>query len=267
MAQISSLPVKTIATIGLIAKGLVYCLIGILVFMSAFEIGQQSGDDVDKEKAFNIIEQWPAGSWWLAVVVLGLFCYVLWRLMQAFLPSSNEESGFKNIFKRIRYFFSAIVYSSLAFLAGKKVFNSSEEKSGSSQTTMNDVMNMKNGDWIMGIAALVLAIVGVYQIYYSFSEAYKKHVSLNSVNTDMRKVLLKSGKIGYVARGIVWLILAWLFGKAWWHSNASEAGDTAKAFQFLESASYGSYLLGALGLGLLCYGIFNFIRARYETFE
>ncbi len=78
------------------------------------------------------------------------------------------------------------------------------------------------------------------------------------------ELLLKSGKIGYVARGIVWLIIAWLFSKAAWFSNASEAGDTAEAFRFLEEASYGSYLLGALGLGLLCYGIFNFIRAFYE---
>lgn len=160
-----------------------------------------------------------------------------------------------------------MVYLSFAFIAVKKVFNSLNKESGSSQNMLNGVLNMKNGDWIMGIAALVLALVGIYQIYYSFSEAYKKHVSLNSVSPDMRNVLLKSGKIGYVARGIVWLILAWLFGSASWHSNASEAGDTAKAFQFLENASFGSYLLGALGLGLLCYGLFNFIRARYETFE
>jgi hypothetical protein len=35
-------------------------------------------------------------------------------------------------------------------------------------------------------------------------------------------------------------------------------------FSAPNTASYGSYLLGALGLGLLCYGIFNFIRAFYE---
>jgi hypothetical protein len=123
------------------------------------------------------------------------------------------------------------------------------------------------GEWIMGAASLVLSFVGIYQIYYGYSEAYKKHVSLNSVNPDMRNLLLKSGKIGYVARGMVWLILAWLFAKAAWYSNASEAGDTAKAFHFLERASYGSYLLGTLGLGLFCYGLFNFIRAGYERFE
>ena len=81
------------------------------------------------------------------------------------------------------------------------------------------------------------------------------------------KVLLIAGKTGYVARGIVWLIIGWMFSKAAIHSNSSEAGDTSKAFSFLQSGSYGSYLLGAVALGLIFYGILNFIRARHERFN
>ncbi len=265
--NVSSSFISIIAKIGLISKGLVYGLIGVLVIMSAFEIGSQSGTDVNKEQTFDLIQQWPAGSWWLGVVAVGLFCYVVWRLMQAFMAPNNKDGGFNEVFKRARYLFSALVYSSLAFLAAKKVLHNPDNKSSSSQNMMNEVMSMNMGEWIMGAASLVLSFVGIYQIYYGYSEAYKKHVSLNSVNPDMRNLLLKSGKIGYVARGMVWLILAWLFAKAAWYSNASEAGDTAKAFHFLERASYGSYLLGTLGLGLFCYGLFNFIRAGYERFE
>jgi hypothetical protein len=76
-----------------------------------------------------------------------------------------------------------------------------------------------------------------------------------------------AGKLGYVARGIVWVVLAWLFLKAALHANSAEAGDTSKAFSFLQDAAYGSYLLGAVGLGFICYGAFNFIRVRYESFH
>ncbi len=51
------------------------------------------------------------------------------------------------------------------------------------------------------------------------------------------------------------------------HANSAEAGDTSNAFQFLAEASYGTILLAAVGLGMVCYGIFNFIRARYENFS
>ena len=78
---------------------------------------------------------------------------------------------------------------------------------------------------------------------------------------------MAAGKIGYVARGIVWLIIGWLFVKAALEANASKAGDTEDAFQFLATASYGSYILGEFGMGLCFYGLFNLIRARYEPFK
>ncbi|MFN2439614.1 MAG: DUF1206 domain-containing protein [Chitinophagaceae bacterium] len=267
MQNPSSSPIiKTIAKIGFIAKGLIYSLIGILGFMAAFELGREAGKDVDKERAFNFIEHLPGGKWLLAIVAFGLFCYVLWRLTQAFLLPGNDDSKIKNITKKIRYFLSGLVYLSLAVFAAKMVFQNQDD-SGSQQQVIENLMQTKNGPLLIGLAAVIIAVVGIYQIFYSFSGKYKKHVSLSSVDPKSRDLLLLSGKIGYAARGVVWLIIGWLFSKAAWSAKASEAGDTAKAFRFLESTNYGSYLLGAVGLGLLCYGIFNFIRARYETFE
>ena len=268
MYGISASPaIKTIARLGFTAKGLVYSLIGILAFMAAFELGRQSSNNIDKETTFNFIEDLPGGKWLLAIVTLGICCYVVWRVVQALLPNHSNDSTTKNIFKKVRYLFSALVYLSLAFFAGKMVFQSGQSSGDKKQDAIQSVMQMNNGPLLIGIGAIIIAIIGIYQIYYSFSEKYEKHVSLNYGNDKTSDLLLTSGKIGYVARGIVWLIIGWLFGQAALHSNSSEAGDTAKAFQFLEEASYGSYLLGAVGFGLLCYGIFNFIRARYESFQ
>jgi hypothetical protein len=70
-----------------------------------------------------------------------------------------------------------------------------------------------------------------------------------------------------VARGLVWLIIAFLLLKAALHADSAEAGDSGKAFLFIENTHYGSYLLGMIGIGLIAYGVFNFIRARYESFQ
>src|SRR5690606_34181577 len=98
------------------------------------------------------------------------------------------------------------------------------------------------------------------------SEKFKKHVN-KVVQSNSSQYLMAACKNGYVARGIVWLIIGWLFVKAALEANAVKAGNTEDAFQFLATASYGSYLLGSVGLGLCCYGFFNFIRARYERFN
>ena len=132
---------------------------------------------------------------------------------------------------------------------------------------MDIALNHSFGQLVIGLAALVLAGVGIYQIYYGLSEKYRKHVQQLNLHSSRSSLLLRAGKAGYISRGIVWLIIAYLLLRAALHNNSSEAGDTGKAFEFIESSAFGSYLLGALGVGLIAYGVFNFIRARYETFR
>lgn len=261
----SSSWIEPVARTGLTAKGVVYCLVGILAFMAAFHIGGQSSSDADKEGALQFIEQ-TGGKLLLGLIALGLFSYSGWRFIEAFRTDGKRGEKAKEWGNRIRYFFSALVYLSIAVFAAKMVlFNDNGSGGSSSQRLVRELLNKPLGQWLVGIVALFTAGVGIYQIWYGLSEKYKKHVSQAHVSSDATAVLVRSGKIGYTARGIVWLIIAWLIIQAAWEANSAKAGDTSSAFRFLEDASYGSYLLGALGVGLVCYGIFNFVRARYEV--
>ena len=258
--------VSPIAQAGLISKGVVYCLLGALAFMSAFEIGGQSDEDASKKGVFDLIEG-VGGKLLLGILALGLFCYTAWRLIQAAREGRKTKDATKKSGKVIRYLFSAIVYCLLAVYAAKRFFGNGDKGGGdSTQSTVSELMSKPFGDWLVGLLGLALAITGIYQIYYGLSGKYRKHVQDLSLHSTASRNLLRAGKIGYVARGIVWLMLSWLLFRAAFQSDSGEAGDTGKAFHFLETASFGSYLLGALGIGLICYGLFNFIRARFERF-
>ncbi len=258
--------IKPIAQAGLLAKGIVYCLLGVLAFMAAFNLAGQSTNNTDKEGVFSFIQKQAGGQIMVAIIALGLLCYCLWRGIQAFGDTEEKGKDAKGIASRARYLFSGLVYASLAALAIKMLFSSSN-RSGKNQKQdmVQEVLKKPLGEWLVGIAAAIIIGVGIYQIYYGLSEKYAKHVD-KAGHASNRKMLLLAGKIGYVARGFVWLIIGWLFTKAAFKSNSSEAGDTSKAFRFLAEASYGSYLLAAVGLGLVCYGLFNFIRVKYEKF-
>lgn len=199
----------------------------------------------------------------LVLLTLGLICYSVWRLVQAFSSAGKEKINWS---KRVRYFFSAIIYLSVAGTAIQVIRNQKETANGN-QYWVSEILNHSFGQWLLGIGALILAGVGIYQVYYGLSEKYRKHVQQLSLHSSGSSLLLRSGKIGYISRGIVWLIIAYLLLRAALHNNSSEAADTGKAFDFIESSAFGSYMLGALGVGLIAYGVFNFIRARYETFK
>jgi hypothetical protein len=255
--------IERMARTGLVAKGLVYCILGILAFMSAFEIAGQADDKADKQGVFEAVRD-KGGNFLLALLVIGLTCYSLWRLFEA-VRKHEENNEKRSAKKRVRYLSSGITYLSATVFAGKVLFNKNKSGGGSSKM-LSKLLHESYGQWLVGLFAAVIVGVGLYQIYYGVSEKYKKHVDNLNLGQRTAGLLLTSGKVGYVARGFVWILLAWLLFKAALHANSNEAGDSGKAFQFLESSSYGSYLLGALSVGLICYGIFNFIRSRYEGF-
>lgn len=252
--------ISRLAMVGLFAKGTVYLLLGVLTACAGFSLFGKSENSADKSGVFSLVGEQSGGKVLLAVIAIGLVCYCIWRLIQSFSDSENKGSGKKGLAIRARYFLSAAAYGAVAFQVCRMVISDDPGSGDSFEKVAAELLSKPFGQWLIGVGGLVLAAIGFYQIYYGYSEKYRKHVD----QFKGKEMLLKAGKIGYVARGVVWLLLAWLLIKSALHANPNEAGDTSQAFSFLNGMSYGSYLIAAIGMGLICYGIFNFIRARCE---
>jgi uncharacterized membrane protein YiaA len=253
-----SLP--TLARAGLIAKGFVYLLLGVIVLMNTIEISHEKSA-ADKTGVFQTLHDNFAGKWLIPIIALGLLCYSLWRFTEAIKLIKEKE----NIKKAIRYFFSGTVYILVCYTAVQLMINTFTKNGDNEQKLAQQALTKPFGQWLLGIAAVVLAAIGVYQAVYGLSEKYRKHVQELSLHATSSKVLLLSGKTGYVSRGVVWITMAWLMLKAAFSGSSKEAGDTSKVFQFMES-SWGSPVLSVVALGLIAYGIFNGVRAKYERF-
>lgn len=250
------------ARVGYFAKGAVYTLLGILAFMAAFELGR-AANEASRSGVFRMVREAPAGGVLMILLALGLVCYTFWRLVQAFSPAIGGEHS-KG--KRVLYFLSGIAYAGVAFAAIKMALWNDDGGGNQQQTLAATLLSRKGGQWLTGLAALALLATGLYQLYYGWSEKYRDHLQESQIHSQHSALLLRSGKAGYIARGLVWVIIAYLLFRAALNANASEAGDTTDAFRFLEGSPFGSVLLGAVGLGVIAYGIFNFLRARYERF-
>lgn len=263
MQQVSAQnTLQRVAKAGYAAKGVVYVLLGILAFMAAFELGR-SGEEASRGSVFRMVRDAPAGGILMGILALGLVCYALWRMVQAFAPKYGHEHNGK---KRIMYFFSGLAYAAVAFAAVKMTLWHQQSSGNGQQELAASLLSRKGGQWLTGLLSLILLGIGVYQIWYGLSEKYRKHVQESNIPSQHAHLLLRSGKIGYIARGLVWGVIAFLLFRAALHARAAEAGDTADAFRFLEASPLGSFLLAAVGLGLVAFGIFSWVRAGYEKF-
>jgi heme/copper-type cytochrome/quinol oxidase subunit 2 len=253
--------IERLAKAGLIAKGCIYVLLGALAIMAALHIGHQSSASTDKSALLAMLGESGLGKVLLLVLAVGLLCYSTWRCVQAV---RMLQAGKKHYQKAARYFFSAAVYLFVCFSAIKLVLNKPVKKGDQQQDMASQLLSQPFGQWLVAAAALAIAGVGIYQMYYGWSEKYRKHTQKMNTQTGTATILLTTGKIGYLSRGIVWLVIAYLMLMAAFTGQSSRAGDTGKAFAFIETMPLGSLLLAIIAAGLVAYGVFSFVRARYE---
>ncbi|HEX8357441.1 MAG TPA: DUF1206 domain-containing protein, partial [Segetibacter sp.] len=171
-AKVSS-NVKPIARAGLIAKGLVYVLLGVLAFMAAFHLNGHSVNGADKEGVLSFIQAQTGGQLLLALIALGLFCYSIWRAVQTFSDTAHKGNSAKGIASRLRYLASGLIYASLAVYAVKMLLSKGGSSGKSSnQSMIGDLLNKPFGEFLLAAVAAIIAGIGMYQIYYGLSGKY-----------------------------------------------------------------------------------------------
>jgi hypothetical protein len=261
--------VVQLAKAGFLALGIVYCLIGALAFMAAFEVDGKTTQDTDQKGAFRFLLEQPFGRVLLGLLAVGLACYTGWRLISAVLDPAHKGTDAKGLWSRLGYAFSGLFYGSLAFYAATLALgqDSGSSQGDSRQTLARELLHQPFGQWLVGLVAVGTMALGLYQIYRALSGKYRRKIQESRLRAEGKTMLIRAGLVGYIARGLVWLLIGYLFLQAALHANAREAGGTGKAFQVLEHATYGSLLLGAVALGLVCYGVFMFVRARCEVIQ
>ncbi len=256
--------IKKLARFGMFAKGAVYVLLGGLTTLAAFNMG---GQKAGKSDALKFLYEQPFGKILLGLLAIGLIGYVIWRFVQAFRDPENKGDDKKAIAARIGYGFSGLFYGFLAFEAVQILMQggSSGGGGGKRQELVGQLLSQPFGQILVGIIAVVILGKAIFQFYRAYSGSFAKRVKETDLDHKVKETLQKVGVAGYTARGVVAGIIGFLFLKAAIQSDPNQAQGTEGAFSFLQSSSYGPYLLAIVAIGLVCYGVFMFVKARYRV--
>jgi len=245
-----------IARIGLGAMGFVYMIVGILTALAALNLG---GRKIGTKGAIAYLAEKPLGKMLLALMALGLFCYVFWRLYQTFFDSRQLGTNSRALFTRAGYFTGALFYGSLGFVATKLFFGVGYDQQ---QDLLIRVLDSTYGNAIAIVIGLILASKSIFEIYFVISSQFKKNVQSSEIPSKIKGGLLTLGAIGHIARAILFGIMAFLTLRAGFTLRNKSVSTTTEAFQFL-NYKFGVLALVLVAIGLLCFGLYMLVKARY----
>lgn len=253
--------IEPLGRFGYAAKGIVYALIGVLAAQAAFGRG---GETTDSQGALQRIVQAPFGKVLLGIVAIGLVGYAIWRLVQAFEDTENKGSDAKGYITRAGYAGVGLAYLGLAFSAVQMITGSNSQGSGGQQGLTARLLAQPFGQLLVGLIGAVVIGVGAYQLYKAYSAKFREELKLQEMSQTEEQWATRSGRLGFAARGIVFIITGILVITAALQTDASQARGMSGALDTLSQQQYGPWLLGLVALGLVAYGLFCLVEARYR---
>lgn len=261
--QVVSHPwVERLARLGYAAKGVVYFVVGLLAALKAFGSG---GRTTGTSGALKTIVTQPFGKFLLSIVALGLIGYALWRLVQSILDPEHvgREMNAKLIAQRLGYAFSAFAYAGLAVTSVKLIMGSDGGESSLIEDWTSLLLVQPFGQWLVGLVGAIVISVGAYYVYEAYEGKFRRKLKLHEMTSTQRIWATFAGRFGIASRGVVFGIIGIFLIQAARLSEASKTKGLDGALAILAQQPFGAWILGVVALGLIAYGVYSTIQARY----
>jgi hypothetical protein len=251
-----------LARVGLVAKGISFGIVAAIALKVAFA----GGEIEDRPGALHDLAGTSFGRLMLAALAVGLAGYAFWRFAQAILGRELETSKRLSAVKRIGLVARGGLYAWLAWLCVDLVLDAtSSAGSGKKEDDVTArVLDWPLGRWLVAAAGLAIMGAGAWNLYRAFSQKFRKNLKEQQMGGEERRWYTVLGILGHIARGVVFLLAGFFLVRAAWEYDPKEAIGLDGALAKLAHQPYGHVLLGVTAAGVLAYGLFSLVEARYR---
>ena len=156
----------------------------------------------------------------------------------------------------------------LAFNAALLVIGAKKNGSGNSERDWTAlVLQQPLGQWLIGLVGTIIIGLGIYQLYKAYKVKFRKQLNLSELSRQQQNWLVGISRFGVAARGVVFTIIGFFVIQAARRSDPNEVRGLDGALQSLAAQPYGQFLLAVVAFGLIGYGVYLLVQARYRRFN
>ena len=256
--------IERLSRFGHVAIGFVYITIGVLAAQAAFSRG---GQTTDSHGVLIWLVQAPFGHILLGVLALGFAGYAAWRFVQAVRDTEYQGTTLVGMLQRMVYAFIGASYGALA-LSALNLARGHAEGGGSGDAVAQDwtawLLAQPLGQLLVAAIGLGVIGVGLVQFYMALTERCCDALRTGEMDPVHACLVRATGRIGFTARGIAFVIIGVLLLVAALHRRPDEARGLGGALATLAQQPLGPWLLAAVATGFALYGCFMMVQARYR---
>lgn len=253
---------RGLARWGLVSKGSLYLIVGLI----AAHVSVGGGERIqDRGGALSELTDHWLGKLLVVVLAIGLAGYAAWRFVEGVLGRPLEGGKKEPWYKRVGYFARSLWYLGLLAIALSALYGANESGGSKEEDRATArVLELPGGRLI--VAAIGLAILGAagFNFWRAITRSFRKNLKLRKLSEAEDKAFTVIGVIGHLARGVVFGLIGFFLVRAAWQYDPKEAVGLDGALAEVLQQDYGDTLLAIVAAGLIAFGIYCFVEARYR---
>ncbi|MEV7341148.1 DUF1206 domain-containing protein [Streptomyces sp. NPDC093544] len=244
---------------GFIARGVVYALIGALAIQIALGSG---GESADRQGALAQVAAQPFGKVMLWAMVVGFGCMALWRASRAILDRGPQRKAASRVLDGGR----AVFYASVCWATATYAAGGGQGSSGNSQSKdwTASVLELPYGQVLVGAGGCLLIGIGGVLAVRAAMRRFLKQLDTGSMSQRTKQVVTGLGVGGGVSRGVVFAAAGIFILVAAIRFDPDEAKGVDATLRSFTQTPMGPWLLVAVAIGLILFGVFSFASARWR---
>jgi hypothetical protein len=266
--------VDRVSRAGLAARAVVYLMVGYLagrVALTAAGVGQAStARPASGGGALEALAEHPGGRVALGLLAVGVLGYALLALVQAGFRHQHVDNRAERWGKRVFFAGVALLYAALfVYMASLLVRPGSGQRSASGSRAQETeltarVLSWPYGQLLVGAVGGVLVIAGVGFGWQAVTTNFQERLKRERMRPTIWWVATALGAVGSWARAVVLVLVGVFVIAAAVSFDPRKARGLDASLRTLAGQPYGPYLLGAIALGLVCYGAYVLLETVYR---
>lgn len=254
--------IERLARLGYAAKGVLYLTIGILAIQVAFGLG---GKVTDLKGALKTILTQPFGEYFLVGITVGLVGYAIWCLVQAIVAPECRGMTPQRLIQRLGYACGGLSYAGLAIAATKIITGlDNTEQNPVSVITAAQVLSQPFGRLLVILGGVMVIAVGCSYFYRAYAAKFCQRFKQEEMQPFELWGATVIGRLGLFARGSVYGVIGSFLIQSAIHYNPEQAKGFGGALKAIAQQPFGLFWLGVIAVGLVAYGVYELVLARYR---